>query len=127
MTIMYMLAFASQRYRFLPQFAFEEPRSHQRGADRLDPQPVVDLLADRVVDAADHARHAEQVLRHLRRHHVPVIALGRRHEGLRLRCRAAPSMAASLAPTRPQPMITIFTGGNPSAACAGGSPRRARS
>ena len=55
-------------------------RQDDGAADRLEAERAEGLGAQRVVDLGDDARHAERVLRHLRRKRVPVVSLGEGHD-----------------------------------------------
>src|SRR5438105_5574281 len=55
-----------------------------RRADDAESERLVDLITDGVVDAADDLRHVEDVLRHLCRHDVAIVAVGQGAEGIGL-------------------------------------------
>src|SRR6266700_1628145 len=55
----------------------------ERGAERIQAEFAVDVLAHRVVDAGDHAGHFEDLAGDLRRHDVPVVAIGQGGEAVR--------------------------------------------
>src|SRR5689334_12448188 len=52
----------------------EELGADDGRADALQAHAVVRLLANRIVDAAEHARHTERMARDLRRQDVAVVA-----------------------------------------------------
>src|SRR5215467_397276 len=56
--------------------------SFSGGAVDAEPELAVDVAADRVVDAADHLRHLEYVLRDLGGHDVAVVALSHGDEAV---------------------------------------------
>src|SRR6266480_2479084 len=65
------------------QHAMDLPGAGERGAECIQAEFAVDVLAHRVVDAGDHARYLEDLAGDLRRHDVPVVAIGQGGEAVR--------------------------------------------
>src|SRR6185436_2421096 len=84
--MMYMLGGPSPRQRLVAtraQYVIENDGGDGRGgADGVQPQPAVRILADGIVEAADDLWHVENEPRHLGRHDVAVVAVRDRDEGV---------------------------------------------
>src|SRR5438128_11341387 len=65
------------------QHGMDLPCAGEGGAERIQAEFAVDVLAHRVVDAGDHARHLEDFTGDLRGHDVPVVAIGQGGEAVR--------------------------------------------
>src|SRR5438067_1896593 len=65
------------------QHGMDVPCDGEGGAERIQAEFAVDVLAHRVVDAGDHARHLEDFTGDLRGHDVPVVAIGQGGEAVR--------------------------------------------
>src|SRR2546425_13075698 len=65
------------------QHRMDLPCPGERRAERIQAKLAVDILPHRVVDAGDHARNFEDLAGDLRRHDVPVVAVGQGGEAVR--------------------------------------------
>src|SRR5437763_12597032 len=65
------------------QHGMDLPCAGEGGAERIQAEFAVDVLAHRVVDTGDHARHLEDFTGDLRGHDVPVVAIGQGGEAVR--------------------------------------------